>query len=855
MMDDLISAIRNTPIIDNHAHPLLIPSAADKYELMAITTEAGGNAMNHTPSTLAHLRAVQQLSEILACPATWNDVLKAIEMEKSKPGDIWAKRCLEGIETILVDDGLDGAHEVFDYKWHDRLTRSACKRIVRIEKVAEEILNARLELSQAPDEVVHRFLEDFNEAITKSISDTEVVGFKSVICYRTGLDIPSQPSRDEFKTALLDTLQVQKSEGIRGFKRLDFLPLNAYLVHETAALIRETHADFKKPLQFHTGLGDNDITLNRSSPAHLQDFIKSYPTVPIILLHSSYPWTQEAGYLACVYDNVYADIGEVFPMISKDGQERIIREILEFCPSEKILWSTDGHWFPETYMLAVIQVREALEKVLTDYVQSKLLTVQQAIRIVEDVLFTTSNKVYNLNLPLRSLEAQHPRKSSQKPKYSDLSLLTEFANDHPKIKYLRLQFSDFTALSRVRIVPIKHALKVLAKGAWSVGITKASLGLLQNDHTVPGVTASGEYKLRPILSSLRPGPSSEYACVQGEFLDESDSPLCPRSLLRRSLEIARVSGLEFLVGFEIEVVFMSWGVDPKYTPLTSTITSHAWSSSAALRDTSVVDMLSDIVSTLSTAGIDVEQFHPESAPGQFEFVLPPLTALEAVDTLLQAREIISTIAANFGLNATLLPKPLPDMPGTASHAHLSISTAQGEDKAMYESFYAGVLKHLRSITAFTYSNPLSYARLLDGCWAGGRWITWGTQNRETPLRKIEGSHWEIKCIDGLANMYFVMAAIISSGTKGVRDHEKMLWKDCQVDPASLEEDTRKSLRIYEMIPGSLEDALAALSGDKELISLLGDDFVARYITVKEAEIKLMGGMNEEEQKEWVIERY
>jgi predicted TIM-barrel fold metal-dependent hydrolase len=82
-----------------------------------------------------------------------------------------------------------------------------------------------------------------------------------------------------------------------------------------------------------------------------------------VLLHASYPWTKEAGYLASVYENVYADIGEVFPFLSKEGQEKVVREILELCPTEKICWSTDGHWFPETYLLAIIQVREALEVV------------------------------------------------------------------------------------------------------------------------------------------------------------------------------------------------------------------------------------------------------------------------------------------------------------------------------------------------------------------------------------------------------------------------------------------------------------------------------------------------------------
>lgn len=96
----------------------------------------------------------------------------------------------------------------------------------------------------------------------------------------------------------------------------------------------------KKPFQFHTGLGDNDIDLGLSNPSHLQNFIKTYPTVAIVLLHASYPFTKEAGYLATVYHNVYLDIGEVFPFVSQDGQEYVLQEALELCPSEKLLWST-----------------------------------------------------------------------------------------------------------------------------------------------------------------------------------------------------------------------------------------------------------------------------------------------------------------------------------------------------------------------------------------------------------------------------------------------------------------------------------------------------------------------------------
>lgn len=99
-MEELLRAIRMTPIIDNHAHPLLLPAFQDKYDLLAITTEAHGDAMKATKSSLAHIRAVKQLSDVLGCPPTWDDVVAAIKVEKAKPHHVWEKRCLEVSSTL-----------------------------------------------------------------------------------------------------------------------------------------------------------------------------------------------------------------------------------------------------------------------------------------------------------------------------------------------------------------------------------------------------------------------------------------------------------------------------------------------------------------------------------------------------------------------------------------------------------------------------------------------------------------------------------------------------------------------------------------------------------------------------------
>jgi hypothetical protein len=371
----LVRVIRSTPIIDNHAHPLLNLDSIGNYPLLSVTTEASGDAIHDAMTSLAHIRGVKQLARLLNCPASWESVVNAIEERRLHDYNEWIATCLAGIETVLVDDGLDNEDDVYPYGFFDWMTGGKAKRIVRIEKLAAQIIEEVLLQDSSPDEVedareaFDHVMTTFSARIRKYIEDPEVVSFKSIICYRTGLGIPREmdvgAAFAAFEKALAARSQVSDEEEGKDPApfRLHHPGLNEVFVHRLACLIRDAEGPFRKPIQFHTGLGDNDISLLRASPSHLQDFIAQYPTVPIVLLHASYPFMREAAYLATVYANVYADIGEVFPCISQDGQEAILREILELCPWSKILWSTDGHWFPETYFLATEQVREVLEKV------------------------------------------------------------------------------------------------------------------------------------------------------------------------------------------------------------------------------------------------------------------------------------------------------------------------------------------------------------------------------------------------------------------------------------------------------------------------------------------------------------
>lgn len=108
-----------------------------------------------------------------------------------------------------------------------------------------------------------------------------------------------------------------------------------------------------------------------------------------------------------------------------------------------------------------------------------------------------------------------------------------------------------------------------------------------------------------------------------------------------------------------------------------------------------------------------------------------------------------------------------------AHVHFSF-----DDLSLEGSFIGGILKHLPAICSFTVPTVVSYDRLVDLGWAEGRWAAWVTQNRETQLRKINPGHPEFKYLDGAANMYLAVAAIIAAGRLGVDGGLILHSKDC-----------------------------------------------------------------------------
>jgi hypothetical protein len=123
-------------------------------------------------------------------------------------------------------------------------------------------------------------------------------------------------------------------------------------------------------------------------------------------------------------------------------------------------------------------IQELTLQVLPEYVKNNVLSVSQAVKVVQDLFFKTSNSLYGLNLPLEPLKLTSivsPASSVDSDVESNLDILTSFLEEFPVTKFLRIQYLDYTATPRLRVIPVKRALSVLqTQGNLTIGITKAS---------------------------------------------------------------------------------------------------------------------------------------------------------------------------------------------------------------------------------------------------------------------------------------------------------------------------------------------------------------------------------------------
>ncbi|KAJ6567122.1 glutamine synthetase/guanido kinase [Mycena capillaripes] len=437
------------------------------------------------------------------------------------------------------------------------------------------------------------------------------------------------------------------------------------------------------------------------------------------------------------------------------------------------------------------------------------------------------------------------------------------------IRFVRFQFVDLTNNVRYRVIPITYFEKILVSGRPSISILTACLGAVFLT-LADGFAPDSEYLYVPDMSSVRILPYKPgHASVLGWFEEKtpivgiggelsSEVDLCPRRILRETVEKARaISTVEFLVGFETEFILLT-----STAPITTVHNLQGYSNSLALPTGSIAEkVLEEIVEALEISGVEVQMYHAEAAPGQYEIVTGPLPPLQAADALVHTRETIYNIASKHSLRATLAPRIHDYSCGSASHAHISVhstaadSPAKDADFSKLESaFLAGLLENIPAALAFTLPLPASYKRMMDHIFSGGTFVCWGTDNRETPVRLCNATspasrNFEVKTIDGTANPYLALAALLGAGHHGIRSGSALTMKDC-IGPSAAErsEDGRRALGITERMPLSWEEARGKLQANATMIDIFGQCVVEKYLSVNKLMAELLDEPTDESAK-------
>ena len=258
------------------------------------------------------------------------------------------------------------------------------------------------------------------------------------------------------------------------------------------------------------------------------------------------------------------------------------------------------------------------------------------------------------------------------------------------------------------------------------------------------------------------------------------------------------------------------------------------------------NLRSEIVQVMMSCGLDIECHHHEVATGgQCEIDQRFNTLVKSADGMTLYKYIIRNVAYKHGKSITFMPKPLFADNGSGMHTHQSIwkggtplfagdRYAGLSELALH--YIGGLLKHARALAAIIAPTTNSYKRLVPGYEAPVN-LAYSRRNRSAACRipmysnSPKAKRVEFRPPDPSANPYLAFAAMLMAGLDGVLN---------KINPGEpLDKDiydlSPEEMKAVPSMPGSLEEALAALESDHEFLlkgDVFSEDLIETYIGYK-----------------------
>ena len=376
------------------------------------------------------------------------------------------------------------------------------------------------------------------------------------------------------------------------------------------------------------------------------------------------------------------------------------------------------------------------------------------------------------------------------------------------VKFIRLAFCDVTGRQKnISIMPEE------LKRAFSYGISFAASALAGF-----GGPVGSDLFLHPIPATLNVLP---WRPSRGKVVkmfcrithpDGTPFAMDSRAILERAVKEADALG--YAVSFGAEFEFYLFKTDETGTPSAEPF-DRAGYMDVAPQDKGE-NVRREICLNLQDMGIQPESSHHEEGPGQNEIDFRYSDALSAADNAMHFKTVVETAALRNGLYADFSPKPIEGEAGNGMHINMSVKCRDGEDRS--DAFLAGVLAHVREITAFLNPVESSYRRL--GEHKAPRYITWSPENRSQlvriPAAQGEYKRIELRSPDPTANPYLAYALLIHAGLDGIR---RGLTAPLPVNE-NLYTASESLTSKLERLPGSLQEAKALARESAFVASIL-----------------------------------
>ncbi|HLT51000.1 MAG TPA: glutamine synthetase family protein, partial [Arenibacter sp.] len=337
----------------------------------------------------------------------------------------------------------------------------------------------------------------------------------------------------------------------------------------------------------------------------------------------------------------------------------------------------------------------------------------------------------------------------------NIDSVKKYINEH-QIENIKLAVVDIDGVLRGKYINSKKFLSALDKG---FGFCNVVFGWDSNDALYKKDSFTGwadgftDTMATIDASTMRLLPTEDNKSVLF-LVDFSESPaasVCPRSVLRKTLDRLLDSG--FTASAALEFEFFLFNETPKsirdknyhkLEPMTPGNFGYS-----ILRSSTHADLYHEIMGLSKEMGMPLEGLHTETGAGVLEGALEYSDALRAADNGALFKNFIKVWAQQRNLMASFMAKWSHEYPGQSGHIHLSLQNKDGSS-AFYDKdkkdgmsdimrwFIGGQQKLMPEVLAMVASTCNSYTRLIPGFWAPTA-ASWGVDNRTCALRSIPGT--------------------------------------------------------------------------------------------------------------------